>query len=338
MHHSLIATACPRVFTHVCLHVLARSWARRWLAHIFASTIRFTQATRLRSIMIELKKHSVDNDLKEFSFKELWKKTDLDFDVFVTSKCIKRRIIESGRSISVKPSDEPFFEAFFKNDKQFILDILPKMNVPDGSAWIIVTTFSEQIMFRNVGAEVFDKLYGERVPLMYRIMMLIGAHEICNDDKYSSIYILRWFCARIIATILPVANIDEFMLPWCTKPIAVFLEKQFGEKNLTCCDYPYEPDCFMEHILYDDTLIDWITPSYLFHDNIFQLCLMSDPEAAVDKFMKENAAIIRVINRCEPLFVEYLPKNITYIIDRVIWRWSGYEWSHCTSSSKHILT
>lgn len=292
--------------------------------------------------MIELKKHFMDNDpMKMFSFKELWMKTGLDFDVFVLSKSIKKRIIESSRIIFVYESDEPFFKSFFKNDQQFILEVLPMMNVFDDPAGMIISTFADQIMFRDVGGEMFDKLYGEHVPLMYRIKMLIGAYEICKRDKrYSSIYILHWFCARIMATILPIVNIDEYIFAVCSQTITSFLEKRFGDKDLMCCNVQYEPEHFMKYILYDDSLVDWINPAYLFHENIFQLCLMSDPEDAVDKFVKKNAAIIRVINRCEPLFLEYLPKNIIYLIERVIWRWvnenecihpySLRSYSHCS--------
>ena len=278
------------------------------------------------SIMIELKKHFVQ-DTEYTPFKRLWMETDLDFDTFVQSKCVKRIIVKSRPTIVAKNEDEPFFKYFLDHDQEFINDILSFLYTCGDTQIDIASLFATDVLEKRDGKKAIEAMCDKRLPAIDRIRTLIEACSVCLSEEYDRDYVyvqpLRWFAMEIIANILPNAPIEPRILLMCSPTIARILGEQFPITRTRIKEYEEDMDPSMfDRNIFDRSLMFCINPYEMFHDIIIMLCLTSDdPEATIKEFVSKNVnelCVIKHCDCCDPLSLDYLPRRIVCMIAEIL--------------------
>ena len=286
-------------------------------------------------------KEYMKNSITYIYFSKIADIFDIDLIDIIRSKPIMN-IVEKDNILEKKwmvdNDNEPAFKYLIEHDQIFVLRHLRNMiakyyisfDIPR-----IYEIFAKRIIKMKDSDGVLEMFSDPSLPVVERYYILIEAYEIMADeDELKHISSFKWFCMKIIHTILPNVSMDEIHYSFyhCFYPgryytdciMSPTLAKRLGEifgcdVNVHLFEKDFDPNIPLRSAAPKHGYIDDLRFSIknIFYDNLILLLLTrDDQEAAVTEYMQRNTDVINTL-----LFDNYsqvFPHNIISIIEQFI--------------------
>ena len=294
--------------------------------------------------MFALKKQQLKEQVRQpypaISFAEIADTFDIDLLNIVHAKAIMNIVKHENitdKSWIVDDDNEPLFEYLLKHDQRFVFENLCNLNVMRYISFNGIDLFGmfvDQVIEMKEGIDVFEELSDTSIPAELRCDALIKAYNILNDKKmYRYISVFRWYCMKIIHTILPTVSMDEIHYFFHNNYdsynydddciMSPTLAKRLGERlgcdvNVNVFEKDFDPNIPLRCAVPKNEQIDGLRFGLMdiFYDNIMLLLLTrDDQEAAVTEYLQRNSDVInQSFKKCSKVF----PKKIRRIFEQTI--------------------
>ena len=295
--------------------------------------------------MFALKKQQLKEQVRQpsipvISFSEIADMFNINIIDVVRAKPIMNMVEKDNilkKKWLVNDGNEPLFNHLLKHDQRFVFRHLCKLDIMGYISFNgidLVSIFADKVIEMKDGEGVIEMFSDPSLPAELRCDALIKAYDIMIDEnefKYMSAF--KWFCMKIIHSILPNVSMDE--IHYCfyncfdafhynddcimSPTLAKKLGEIFGcDVNVYVFEKDFDPSIPLSRSTQKDGYIDGLRfcMKDIFYDNLMLLLLTrDDQEVAVIEYVQRN---IDVIN---PLFNYYpwvFPKKIRSIINQFI--------------------
>ena len=294
--------------------------------------------------MFALKKQQLKEHMREslppIYFSEIADMFDLDLLDIVRSKPIMKMVDEYNvleKKWMVNDGNEPLFKYLIEHDQRFVFRHLRNMTVMTYVSYNganISGIFAKRIIKMKDSEGAIEMFSDPSLPVVERYYILLKAYEIMIDEnefKYMSAF--KWFCMKIIHSILPNVSMDE--IHYCfyncfdafhynddcimSPTLAKRLGEIFGcDVNVYVFEKDFDPTIPLSRSTPKDGLIDGLRfcMKDIFYDNLMLLLLTrDDQEVAVIEYVQTN---IDMINPSFNYYPWVFPKKIRSIINQFI--------------------